>query len=95
MTENSTAVSVGPDIRALVAAALLTYSGGVLLLVGYLLLNGVFGAILGLVGAVFGVIWWRKVHDDQVFPRDLTVRSLLVLLGVGVVLTVLAFVLAA
>lgn len=95
MTSNSVSAGTASDIRALLAAALLTYSGGVLMLVGYLLLNGVFGAILGLVGAIFGVVWWRKVHNDRVFPRDVPVKSVVVLVAVGAVLTVLAFLLAA
>ncbi|WP_312868815.1 hypothetical protein [Amycolatopsis pithecellobii] len=94
MTENSVSAGTGSDIRTLAAAALLTYAGGVLLLVGYLLLS-VFGAILAVVGGVFGVIWWRKSHGDRVFPRDLSVKSLLILVGVGAVLTVLAMALAA
>lgn len=95
MTDNSVSAGTGSDVRTLLAAALLTYAGGVLMLVGYLLLSGVFGAILGLVGAVFGVVAWRKVHDDRVFPRDLPVKSLLILVAVGAVLTVLAFAMAA
>lgn len=94
MTDNSVSAGPGSDVRALAAAALLTYAGGVLMLVGYLLLSGVFGAILGLVGAVFGVVWWRKTHDDRIFPRDLSVKSLIILVVVGVVLTVLAFAMA-
>ncbi|TVT15223.1 hypothetical protein FNH06_36555 [Amycolatopsis acidiphila] len=95
VTENSVSAGTASDVRALLAAALLTYSGGVLMLVGYLLLSGVFGAILGLVGAVFGVVWWRKVHGDKVFPRDISVKSVIVLVAVGAVLTVLAFAMAA
>lgn len=95
VTQNSVSAGTASDVRTLLAAALLTYSGGVLMLVGYLLLSGVFGAILGLVGAVFGVVWWRKVHHDKIFPRDISVKSLIVLVAVGAVLTVLAFVMAA
>ncbi|GHF84463.1 membrane associated rhomboid family serine protease [Amycolatopsis bartoniae] len=94
MTENSVSAGAASDVKTLGAAALLTYSAGVLLLVGYLLL-GVFGAILGAVGAVFGVIWWRRTHDDKVFPRDLSVKSLVVLVVVAVAVTLLAFALAA
>ena len=93
MTENSVSAGVGSDVKALGAAALLTYSAGVLLLVGYLML-GVFGAILGIVGAVFGVIWWRKSHDDRIFPRDLSAKSLVVLVVAAVALSLLAFALA-
>lgn len=95
MTSNNVSAGTGSDVRALLAAALLTYSGGVLMLVGYLLLNSVFGAILGLVGAIFGVVWWRKVHEDRVFPRDLPAKSVIVVAAVGAALTLLAFLLAA
>lgn len=95
MTDNSVSTRTASDVRAVVAAALLTYAGGVLMLVGYILLSGVFGGILGLVGAVFGVVWWRKAHNDQIFPRELSTKSLLILVAVGAVLTVLAFVMAA
>lgn len=82
----------GSDVRTFAAALLLTYGAGTLILVGYLLLSGVFGGILGLVAAVFGVVWWRSLHD-KVFPRDLPVKSVVILFVVDVVLTVLAFVL--
>ncbi|WP_235022667.1 hypothetical protein [Amycolatopsis alkalitolerans] len=95
MTDNSVSAGPGSDVRALLAAALLTYSAGVLMLVGYLLLSGVFGAILGLVGAGFGVVWWRNVHGERVIPRNVPARSLIILAGVGAVLTVLALVMAA
>lgn len=94
MTDNSVSTRTASDVRAVVAAALLTYASGVLMLVGYILLSGVFGAILGLVGAVLGVVGWRKAHDDQIFPRELPTKSLLILVAVGAVLTVLAFVMA-
>jgi hypothetical protein len=89
-------VSAGPasDVRTFAAAALLTYTAGVLVLVGYILLSGVFGGILGLIGAVFGVVWWRSLHG-KVFPRDLPLRSVIILAVVGAALTLLSFVLIA
>ncbi|HVV08793.1 hypothetical protein [Amycolatopsis sp.] len=92
MTTNSVSAGTGSDVRTFAAALLLTYGAGTLILVGYLLLSGVFGGILGLVAAVFGVVWWRSLHD-KVFPRDLPVKSVVILFVVDVVLTVLAFVL--
>jgi hypothetical protein len=95
VTENSVSAGPGSDVGALLVAALLTYSGGVLMLVGYLLLDGVFGAILGIVAAVFGVVWWRKVHDDKVFPRRVKPQGVIILAVVGALLTIAAFALAA
>lgn len=95
MTENSVSAGPGSDVGALLVAALLTYAGGVLMLVGYLLLDGVFGAILGLVGAVFGVVWWRKAHDNKVFPRVIKPAGVIILAVVGALLTLAAFALAA
>ncbi|WP_243770138.1 hypothetical protein [Amycolatopsis acidicola] len=92
MTGNSVSAGTGSDVRTFAAALLLTYGAGTLILVGYLLLDSAFGGILGLVGAVFGVVWWRSLHD-KIFPRDLPVKSVVILLVVDVVLSVLAFVL--
>ncbi|KAA9154441.1 hypothetical protein FPZ12_032170 [Amycolatopsis acidicola] len=92
VTGNSVSAGTGSDVRTFAAALLLTYGAGTLILVGYLLLDSAFGGILGLVGAVFGVVWWRSLHD-KIFPRDLPVKSVVILLVVDVVLSVLAFVL--
>jgi hypothetical protein len=91
--DNRVSAGTGSDLRTLVAAALLTYAGGVLMLVGYILLGNAGGALLGLVGAVFGVLWWRNLHGRKVFPRDPGTGSVITLAGVGAVLTVLAVVL--
>lgn len=95
VTENSVSAGPGSDLGALLVAALLTYSGGVLMLVGYLLLDGVFGAILGLVGAFFGVVWWRKLNGEKTFPRTVKPARVIVLAVVGALLTLAAFALAA
>jgi hypothetical protein len=92
VTANPVSAGTGSDVRTFAAAALLTYAGGVLMLNGYIILSGVFGAILGLVGSVFGVVWWRSIHG-KVFPRDLPKKSLIILAVLAVVLTGLAFLL--
>ncbi|HJQ45194.1 MAG TPA: hypothetical protein VJ870_02565 [Amycolatopsis sp.] len=89
MTTNTVSAGTGSDARTFLAAVLLTYGTGVLMLDGYILLSGVFGAILGLVGGGLCVLWWRHKHD-KVFPRDLPTRSIVILAVVDVVLTVLA-----
>ncbi|HET6501214.1 MAG TPA: hypothetical protein VFG87_10670 [Amycolatopsis sp.] len=91
--DNRVSAGTGSDLRTVVAAALLTYAGGVLMLVGYIVLGNAGGALLGLVGAIFGVLWWRNLHGGKVFPRDPGTVSLLTLAGVGAVLTVLAILL--
>ncbi|HVW44210.1 MAG TPA: hypothetical protein VHC18_22965 [Amycolatopsis sp.] len=88
MTTNSVSAGTGSDVRTFLTAGLLTYGTGVLMLNGYILI-GVFGAILGLVAGGLCVLWWRNKHD-KVFPRDLPVKSVVILAVVDVVLTVLA-----
>lgn len=65
-------VSAGPasDLKTLVAAALLTFAAGMLVLIGYIMAGG-FGGFLGLIGAAFGIVWWKNLHG-KVFPRDLS-----------------------
>ncbi|NKQ56515.1 hypothetical protein HFP15_26920 [Amycolatopsis sp. K13G38] len=93
MTTNSVSAGTGSDVRTFLAAALLTFGTGVLVLDGYIMLD-VFGGILGLVGAVFGIVWWRSKFD-KVFPRDLPVKAVVILAVVDAVLTLLAFLLIA
>ena len=88
VTTNSVSAGTGSDVRTFLAAVLLTYGTGVLMLNGYILI-GVFGAILGLIAGGLCVLWWRNKHD-KVFPRDLPVKSLVIVAVVDVVLTVLA-----
>ncbi|PRX48497.1 hypothetical protein B0I33_104314 [Prauserella shujinwangii] len=68
-------VSAGPasDAKTFVAAALLTFAAGMIVLIGYVMAGG-FGGFLGLIGAVFAVVWWRSLHE-KVFPRDLPAQS--------------------
>jgi len=93
-TENSVSAGAASDIRTFVAAVLLTFAGGELVLLGYALL-GTFGGIIGLVGAILGVVWWRTIHDKRVFPRDLPVKSVIVLAVATALITVLAFLIVA
>ncbi|WP_158894976.1 hypothetical protein [Amycolatopsis anabasis] len=89
---DNVSAGTGSDVKTLAAAALLTYGAGMLVLVGYLLLDSVFGGFLGVVGAIFGVIWWRSVHS-KVFPRDLPTKSVIILAVISAALTVLTFLL--
>ena len=93
MTTNSISAGTGSDVRTFIAAALLTFGTGVLMLDGYVML-GVFGAILGLVGAFFLIIWWRS-KLDKVFPRDLPVKAIVIAAVVDAALLLLAFLLMA
>jgi hypothetical protein len=92
---NSVSAGTASDIKTFVAAALLPYGGGMLVLVGYLLLDGVFGGFLGLIVAVLGAVWWRNTHDKKFFPRDLPAKSMVILVVVDIVLTGLTFLLTA
>ncbi|GAA1981136.1 hypothetical protein [Amycolatopsis minnesotensis] len=89
---NSVSAGRASDVKTAAAAALLTFGAGMLVLVGYLLLDSFFGGLLGAVGAVFAVIWWRSVHE-KVFPRDIPVKSMIVLAVVNAVLGVITFLL--
>lgn len=91
MVANKVPAGTGSDVRTFVSAALLTYIVGVLVLNGVILL-GAGGAFLALLVALFTVLGWRKYHGKKIFPRDIPVRSVILLGVVGIVLTVLAVV---
>ncbi|GAA3812794.1 hypothetical protein GCM10022380_33270 [Amycolatopsis tucumanensis] len=93
-TPNSVSAGPASDVKTFVTAILLTFAVGELTLLGYALL-GVFGGIIGLVGGIFGVVWWRSVHDKKVFPRDLPVKSVIILAVATALITLLAFLLVA
>lgn len=84
-------VSAGPasDVKTFVAAAMLTFTAGVVVLIGYLMAGG-FGGFMGIIGAVFGVVWWKGVHG-KVFPKDLPSVSLMLLGVVGLLLVGLVY----
>ncbi|MCR3719085.1 hypothetical protein LY15_001046 [Prauserella flava] len=84
----------GGGFGTLAGAALLTFAGGMAVLIGYLMIGG-FGAIIGIFGAIFGIVWLAGVHGGNVFPREgfptkslggLAVASL-VLLGLAAAMT--------
>ena len=77
--------TTGADIKTFVAAVLLTFGVGLLGMVGWAVLDSGFGGFLGLVGGVFGVVWWRKIHG-KAFPKVLPTKSVVVLAVVNAVL---------
>ncbi|WP_199430216.1 hypothetical protein [Qaidamihabitans albus] len=87
-------VSAGPasDAKTFAAAALLTFAAGMLVLIGYIMAGG-FGGFLGIIGAVFGVVWWKGLHE-KVFPRDLPGASMAGLAVAALVLLGLAYMMA-
>lgn len=76
----------GTDIKTFAVAVLLTFGTGLLMLIGDGLLGSFFGAILGLVAAVFGIVFWKNKHD-KVFPEVVPTRSVIILLVIDIVLT--------
>jgi hypothetical protein len=46
------------------------FLAGLLVLLGYVWLGG-FGIVLGLAGAIFWALWWRK-RNGKFFPRDVS-----------------------
>lgn len=89
-----TSVSAGAasDAKTFAAAALLTFAAGMIVLIGYIMAGG-FGGFLGIIGAVFGVVWWKNLHG-KVFPRDLPAKSLVGLLVTAAALFGLSYVMA-
>jgi hypothetical protein len=83
---NSVSAGAASDVKTFAAATLLTFSAGMIVLIGYALAGG-FGAFLGIIGAVFGVVWWKDLHG-KVFPRDLPNNSVI---GAAVAAGLLAF----
>ncbi|MFI6031903.1 hypothetical protein [Amycolatopsis magusensis] len=88
---NSVSAGGASDVKTFVAAALLPFSAGLLVLVGALLI-GVFGGLLGVVAAIFGAIWWRSLNGKKMFPRDIA-KGPMIGLSVASVLLVLLVVL--
>lgn len=93
MDGNAQPASSG-GFAVLAGAALLTFAGGMAVLIGYLMIGG-FGAFIGIIGAIFGIVWLAGVHGGRVFPREgFPVKSLaglavtsLVLLGLASLMT--------
>ncbi|MEV4314395.1 hypothetical protein [Actinocrispum sp. NPDC049592] len=67
-SNNAVTAGWGSDIRAAAVGALMPFGAGLLVLVGYLWLD-VFGVFLGLGGAIWWAVWWRRKHG-RFFPRD-------------------------
>ena len=80
--------STGADVKTFVTAVLLTFGVGLLGMVGWAVLSSGFGGFLGLVGGVFGVVWWRKVHGTA-FPKVIPAKSVVVLAVVNAVLALI------
>ncbi|MGW4065535.1 hypothetical protein ACWEGE_45100 [Amycolatopsis sp. NPDC004747] len=80
--------TTGADIKTFVAATLLTFGVGLLGMVGWAVLDSGFGGFLGLVGGVFGVVWWRKIHG-KAFPAVLPTKSVVILAIVNAVLALI------
>ncbi|MBK1786198.1 hypothetical protein JHE00_17860 [Prauserella sp. ASG 168] len=75
---NTVSAGAASDAKTFAAAALLTFAAGLIVVIGYIMAGG-FGGFLGIIGAVFGFVWWKNLHG-KVFPRDLPAKSLVALL---------------
>nr|WP_246382292.1 hypothetical protein [Prauserella isguenensis] len=84
----------GGGLLTLAGAALLTFAAGMAVVIGYLMIGG-FGAFIGIVGAIFGIVWLAGVHGGKVFPREgFPVRSVAGLAAASVVMLFLASVMS-
>jgi hypothetical protein len=84
----------GTDVKTFVTAVLLTFGVGLLGMVGWAVLSSGFGGFLGLVAGVFGVVWWRNIHDKTVFPKVVPTKSVVILAVINAVLALLLILLA-
>ncbi|SFW90695.1 hypothetical protein [Amycolatopsis australiensis] len=80
--------STGADVKTFVTAVLLTFGVGLLGMVGWAVLDSGFGGFLGLVGGVFGVVWWRHLHG-KAFPKVVPTKSVVLLAVVNAVLALI------
>lgn len=96
VTQNLPQTSATPtgadNAKTLVVPALLTFSCGMLVVVGNLMIGG-FGILLGIIGAIFGVVWWRSVNGTVV-PVPVKKSSLISLIVVSIVLFGFGFLVA-
>jgi hypothetical protein len=76
----------GTDVKTFATAVLLTFGAGLLAMVGNGLLDSFFGAILGLVAAGFGIVFWKNKLDGKVFPAVIPTKGLVILAVVNVAL---------
>lgn len=83
----SNGAGTASDVKVFVSAVLLTFGAGLLLMVGYALLSSGFGGFLGIIAAVFGIVWWKNIHG-KVFPAEIPTRSVVILAAVNVILAV-------
>jgi uncharacterized Tic20 family protein len=60
----------GSDLRIVAVAAMAPLLSGLLVLLGYIWLNG-FGVVLGLGAAIGWIVWWRRRNDREFFPREM------------------------
>ncbi|WP_167173322.1 hypothetical protein [Saccharomonospora amisosensis] len=86
---NRVSAGTASDVKTFIAAALLTFAAGMLVLIGYIMAGG-FGGFLGIIGAVWSVFWWKGVHG-KVFPRDLPGKSMAGLAVTAAILLGLAY----
>lgn len=85
---NRVSAGLGSDLRAATVGALMPFGAGMLVLLGYQWLD-VFGIFLGVGGAVWWAVWWRRKHG-AFFPRDVRTGAFI---GT-IVIAVIAFLLA-
>lgn len=89
-TPNSVSAGLGSDLRVAAVGAMAPFLGGMLVLLGYLWMNG-FGLLLGLGAAIAWGVWWYRRNDRRFFPRDVATGPfyITIALTVGALILVL------
>ncbi|SMD23268.1 hypothetical protein [Kibdelosporangium aridum] len=87
--QNAVSAGTGSDFRVATVGAIMPFGLGMLVLVGYAWI-GVFGIILGLLGAVWWAVWWRRKHNKKFFPRDVEGGPFVLTLVLTVILLIAA-----
>ncbi|RSM78957.1 hypothetical protein DMH04_32270 [Kibdelosporangium aridum] len=87
--QNAVSAGTGSDFRVAALGAIMPFGLGMLVLVGYAWI-GVFGIVLGLLGAVWWAVWWRRKHNKKFFPRDVEGGPYVLTLVLTVILLIAA-----
>jgi hypothetical protein len=90
-TPNEVSAGLGSDLRVAAVGAMAPFLAGLLVLLGYLWLNG-FGLLLGLGAAIGWGVWWYRRNGRRFFPRDVATGPFYITIGLTAGALILTFV---